>query len=296
MKNNSLGDEISKLRKELSMTQNQLCKDICTQPTISMIEKGTIIPSLEIILKLSLRLKKPLNYFTNILLFNDYDYVNQFVNDIEELTLIQKHQSVYTIVKKELLNKNHDEWFRIFLQWQLYLSSYRLNYLDIDTSLLKIKNLLNKSTTIILQHNFLNIRILNSIAFLYALKKDYTNSLIYFNKISEIPISEVSPRLNQHTYSLRVLYNKTKTLYDMGNYELAIETCIEGIDRSTTYENMSLIGNFYYYLGQCYEKLNYSKDKITFVYQKAFFFFEVLNRELYLQIIKTEKAAYLKGH
>lgn len=293
MKNNSLGYEITKLRKEISMTQNQLCKDICTQPTISMIEKGQIIPSLEIILKLSLRLKRPLNYFTNILLINNYDYVNQFVNDIEELTLKQRHQSVYTIVKKELDNNNHDDWFKIFLQWQLYLSSYRLNYLEFSDALSKIKDLLNKSSSIVLQHNFLNIRILNSIAFLYALKKDYSNSLIYFNKISEISMPETSPRLNQHTYSLRVLYNKAKTLYDMAKFELAIESCLNGIELSTSYENMSLIGNFYYYLGQCYEKLNYDKEKISFAYQKAYLFFEVLNRELYLQIIRKEKLDFL---
>ena len=292
MLNNALGKEISKLRNEMSMTQKQLCEGICTQPTISMIESGKTIPSLDILNLISLKLKKPLEHFTNILYFDDYDFINQFTNDIEELTLKQNFKDVHTIVRKELRKKNCDDWFKVFLHWQFYLSSYHLKLIGIDEALLNIKSLLTTTPKIILQKNFLNIRILNTVAFLYALKKDYKNSLLYFNKINEIYIPNNSPRLNENIYYLRIQYNKTKTLYDMEDYDQAISLCLQGIKESIEMENMSLIGNFYYYLGQCYEKQNYKKEEISSMYLKALFFFETLNRNIYSNILKKEKSNY----
>ncbi|MED3798683.1 helix-turn-helix domain-containing protein [Lysinibacillus capsici] len=295
MEKNILGTEISKLRKEMSLTQKQLCEGICTQPTISMIENGSIIPSLDILTLIALKLKKPLEYFTDILLFNNYDYLKQFVFDIEELTLKQNFESVHNIVKKELKNNKHEEWFRTFLHWQLYLSSFHLKFIAIDEAIINIKNLLNKTPKIILQKYFLNIRMLNTIAFLYALKKDYKNSILYFNKINEIYKPDYSRKLNEDVYYLRIQYNRAKTLYDMGEYDLAISSCLQGIKNSLSLENMSIIGNFYYYLGQCYEKQNYHKDQISIMYQKALFFFDTLNRNLYSQILRKEKSQYLRN-
>lgn len=293
MQQNILGTEIAKIRKELALTQKQLCEGICTQPTISLIENGSIIPSLEVLSQISIKLNKPLEYFTNILFFSNYDYLMKFVNDIEELTLAQNFKSVYQIVSKELASEPTDKWFQVFLKWQLSLSSYHLNLIDIDEALFDIKEIIKTTPKVILNKHFLDIRILNTLAFLFAFKKDYQNSIMYFNKISEIHILDDAPKITKHTYYLRIQYNKAKTLYDSGDYNAALKTCKEGIKQSIQQENMSLLGNFYYYLAQCYEQMNAEYEKISSLYKKALFIFEILNRHLYVKTIKKEKIKFL---
>ncbi|MFJ7732072.1 helix-turn-helix domain-containing protein [Lysinibacillus sp. NPDC097231] len=293
---NNLGKEITNLRKTLHLTQEQLSNEICTQPTISMIERGEIIPGLDLLIAISLKLKKPITYFTDILLTDNYNYINKLVYDIEELTIKQQFNIVNEIVNRELDKDPQDSWFRIFLKWQFYLSSYHLNKVSLDDALFKIKELVSNTPDTIINKSFLKDRIYNTIAFLYAIRGDYNDSLFYYNKIDLNSNEFYSPRLNQDIYQLRILYNKTKTLYDMNKYEEAIQSCEQGIVKSIKLENMSIIGNFYYYLGQCYEKKNVDKENIANCYTKALFFFELLNRDIYTKILKMEKKNFLKSN
>ncbi len=290
---NILGKDISSLRNEMSLTQKQLCEGICTQPTISMIENGTIIPNLEVLFQLSIKLHKPLEYFTDMLFLGHPLYVNKFINDLEELTLEQDFKKVHRVVTLELNKGTHEDWFIIFLNWQFHLSSYHLGLISIEDAIIQLKVLINSHPKIKLQRKFLDLRILNTIAFLYALKKDFKNSILYFNKINTNRPWIVHPRLNENIYLLRIHYNKVKTLYDAGEYEIAVASCKEGIELSIKLENMSVIGNFYYYLGQCYEKLGNSWIDISFMYKRALFFYELLNRELYSEILKKDKSEFL---
>lgn len=293
MNNNTLGVEIAHIRKSLKLTQLQLSKGICTQPTISMIEKGEIQPGLDILLAISFKLKKSINYFINILLMSNYNYVQTLVVELEDLTAKQRYEKVYSIVSEELYKKPEDFWFQTFLKWQYYLSAYNLGKVDISFALQKLIALVNTTDDLTLNQHFLKDRIHNTIAFLYATKEDYNIALFYYDKIELDKNTTDTPRLSHEIYYLKVMYNKTKTLYDMGNYEKSIELSKDGIKKSVELENMSFIGNFYYYLGQCYEKLNMPKEQIRDCYTSSLFFFQTLNRKLYVEIIKKEKHSYL---
>lgn len=292
--NNQLGKEIIRIRKSEKITQKQLCEGICTQPTISMIEKGEVIPGVDILASIAMKLNVPITYFTEMLLTDDLKYKKQLINELEELTINQQFEKVYRITSLELQNKVIDKWFEAFLKWQYYLSCYYLKKIPIESTISNIKNLIHSIPNHILNKDFLSARIYNTIAFLYATKKEYSVAMFYYNKIN-LKIFKESPRLNVNIYQLRILYNKTKTLYDMEKYEDAVNNAKQGIKISIQQENMSIIGNFYYYIGQCYEKLEESPDIIKEVYQKALFFFELLERTLYVDIIKQEKSIFLKN-
>lgn len=293
MKDNQFGKEITRLRKLLNLTQKELCESICTQPTISMIEKGEIIPGVEILVALSSKLKVQTTYLIDILITDDYAYTRKFIYEIEELTLEQKFDTVYKVTRIELEKSPEDPWFQIFIKWQYYLSAYHVKKMELNEAIASIKTLLTTVPSKILNVNYLIDRIHNTIAFLYATKGDHTNALFYYNKININSTLPDSPRLDPKIYHLRVIYNKTKTLYDMRNYTEAILVCKNGIDKSIEHENMSLIGNFYYYLGQCYEQQNIEIEQVKICYKNALFFFKLLNRHLYTQIIQTEKSYFL---
>ena len=82
-------------------------------------------------------------------------------------------------------------------------------------------------------------------------------------------------------------------LFDIGELESAVKNALEGIDISIKLENMSLIGQLYFYLGESYEKLGEPLAKIKTCYQKSLFYFETLNKVNYLKILKEEKMMYL---
>lgn len=288
----NLGNEVYQLRKSLHLTQKQLCEGICTQPTISMIEKGEVLPSLDTIYNLSIRLKKPLNHFLNILFTDNYYQTSQLVMYIEELTSQHKYDIVYEIVSKEVLKKDSDPWLDHFLKWQSHLCLFHMHKVNFETTISNLKKLLSDEHQNILNKDFLRERICNTIAFILAMNKDYNFALFYYNKIQINNQLNFSPRLQSDVYFLRVLYNKSKTLYDMNNFEESINTLNEGINRSIKLENMSFTGHFYYYLGQCYEKTEESFVNIQSCFRKAEFFFGILKNQLYLEILYEEKSKY----
>lgn len=282
-----------RLRKSLKMTQVQLSQDICTQSTISMIEKGEIKPGLDILYLISIKLNKPISYFANLLLDKDYSYKYSIVQEIEEQTTMQNYQLVYSITERELSYKQTDEWFFSVLKWNYYLSSYKTGIITIDTTILELKKLLEDTKNIVLEKDFLKERIYNTLAFLYATKKNFEFAMFYYNKIDINKDFSATPRLNQEIYYLRIIYNKSKTYYDMGDLLCSQELILLGIRKSIKLENMSFLGNFYYYLGLIQERLNAPISEISTSFQNAYYFFKILERTPYIEIIENKKSEYL---
>lgn len=283
-----LGIEIANIRKSLKMTQKQLSEGICTQPAISMIEKGEILPSIDTIYYLSLRLKKPFTYFLNILFTNNHSQISDLVNYFENLTARHEYQRIYDVITKEI-DGTIDPWLNHFLQWQVNLSSYKLKKITYDEVINNLKELLLPKYSIILDKDFLKERICNTIAFIYATNKNYIAASVYYDKINLDLVDDTSPKMFMDIYLLRVIYNKSKTLYDMNSYKEAIDLLIKGIERSIKLENMSFLGHFNYYLAKCYENTDEKKELIDKHYKEAGFFFKLLKNDLYFQIVSNEK-------
>ncbi|WP_170061465.1 helix-turn-helix domain-containing protein [Rummeliibacillus pycnus] len=293
MFDNSLGSEIMRLRKEKNLTQKELAEEICTQATISMIEKGAIKPGLDILYLISLKLDKPISYFANIMLNEDYPLINSIVQELESLTISHNYQLIYSIIKRELSFKPKDKWYEIFLHWHYFLSAYYLNFISIDIAIERLTNLLNNEHNSILKKDFLYDRICNSIAILYSTNKNYEKALSFYNKINLNINDTMSPRLNHQVYKLRIIYNKAKTLYDMNSLEESKKQIELGIKCSINLENMSFLGSFYYYLGLIQEKLNDKSEDISHSFNKAYFFFNILDRKMYKEIMEKEHRVFL---
>ncbi len=285
--------ELTWLRAKSGLSQKELAKGICTQPAISKIEKGEVCPQLDTLYLLSLKLNVPLSYFINIILFENKEYIEQTITYIEELTSRHRYKEAYHLVQAEIKIKNQDPWFQVYLLWQRYYNGYHLNYYHADECIEGLKKLLQKEQ--IIMDRFLDIKILNTIGTIYSNQGKYNESLYYYEKIlSSHNENFTNPILeNKNIYRLRVIYNKAKTLYDAGKYELSVVSTQEGIQHSIKHQNMSLIGQLYYYEGQCYEKLMSDEELIKNSYQQALYFFELLGNETYVGIIKKLKQNYL---
>jgi HTH-type transcriptional regulator, pleiotropic regulator of extracellular virulence genes len=294
-----LGKEISRLRKQHAMTQKELAQDVCTQAALSLIERGQTTPTLETIFFLSLKLNKPISHFLQYVLDDNVAYINETVLFIENLAFEQRFKDIYRMTQKELLTMKSSSrtWFEQYLRWMNTISSYRLKRADYPTTVSLLKDLLKEEYTLLNQKGFLHFKLLNSLALIHGENDNLTSSLLYYNKALKGEWKEAMPSLlrQPEIYRLRILYNKAKTLYDMKNYEESLATVIQGINESRENENISLLGNFYYYQGQCYERMNEGLSMIEEAYRNAEFIYAFLEKDNYLKIVREKKRGYLGG-
>lgn len=294
-----LGQEIIHQRKRLNMTQKDLGQNVCTQSALSLIERGITKPSLEIIFYISLKLRKPISHFLQYLLDDNAEYINKTVFFVEELALTQRFEDIYHLTKKELssINSSPRSWYEQFLRWMLTCSKYRLNKISQREAVGVLKELLEDDYDLITQKDFLYYKILNSIALIHGENQDLSSALMYYNKaLNSNFYQEYSSAVHQpQIYRLKILYNKAKTLYDLEKYDEAVCTLKEGIEQSKIHENISMLGQFYYYLGQTYEKQNKEKTLIKEAYESAEFIFRFLDKDLYLDILYELKDQYIEN-
>jgi len=250
-----LGAEIVKLRRARKMTQKGLCAGICSQGTISLIEKGEVTPGIGIISAIAMKLNVPVSYLIEIVHSEDTHLQYEFIRKFESCMSEHNYEKVYELTKTIENKNNNPSWFYYYTQWLNFLSGYYINQFSLKFSLNKIKILYHEADEFEINKKYLAARIINSIAILYMHNKDYKSALFYLNKIS-LDFKKRIDLFDSIKMHLKICYNKVKMLFDMGETEQATILALEGIKESIENENISLLGQFYFYLGECYELLN----------------------------------------
>lgn len=286
-----LGQKVVEMRKLRHITQQDLCKGICSQGTISLIEKGKMLPGIDILIALSLRLNVPITYFVEAVYLENTAIEMELLEKVEVLLRERTFEEIYQIAKNELNSESKNNWYRYYFRWLYDLCSYHTNKITIDEAIIRIATLEREAPKQELNKNYLSTRIQNSLAVLYAEKKDYTKSIFYYKKI-DLDLIQTQVSFDFHSFKLKIIVNKMKTFYDMEDYDEALRQAKLGIEESIRVDRMVYMGNFYYYLGQCYEKINYKDDEIAKQYHRARFFFEILGREKLLEVLDELKGKW----
>jgi transcriptional regulator with XRE-family HTH domain len=74
-----LGLKIKELRLQKGISQEKLAEGICDRSLISRLEKGYLIPSAEVLYKVSLKLGIPLDELLHLVHYSNYDYLKEFM-------------------------------------------------------------------------------------------------------------------------------------------------------------------------------------------------------------------------
>ncbi|WP_416353495.1 helix-turn-helix domain-containing protein [Agrilactobacillus fermenti] len=138
-----LGNIITETRKQQGMTQFELADGICTQNTISKIEKHNIAPTVKILVQLCLRLKITLND-----VFSDFNERGSEVVDllisVEKALLLNRPVKVndqIAIIKKATLNLQEQIQFNLITALQKIMTNqYSDSLFDCDKILTLTKN------------------------------------------------------------------------------------------------------------------------------------------------------------
>ncbi|WP_160141809.1 helix-turn-helix domain-containing protein [Salicibibacter halophilus] len=293
----SLGNEIERLRTRKGITQNQLAKGICSQSTISIIEKGQAAPGTDILHYLSLKLGKPISYFINIMRHDNPTYIEDTIQYIEVLNKNHDYQELFTLTKGMVREPVKDLWFMVLIRSQYYYSAFMLEKISGEACNKHLIQLLKENKDHAeLRQDYLDIRITNTIALVYSYIKKYETSNRYYTK-ALLLIEEINSthHENQHlsVLTIKILFNQAKTYYDQGLVPDALETVEEAIRKSIMHENMSYIGHLFVYKGLCYERMAEPKASIQAIYKEAFYFLELLNRRFHAETLLKEKSEFI---
>ena len=103
----------------------------------------------------------------------------------------------------------------------------------LDEAIMQITQLSQETPDYELHKNYLLSRIQDSLAVLYSIKKEYSKTLFYYNKI-DVTILDSYFMFDPKTFKLKVIFNKVKMKYDMDFYNdaIKIKQAIEGIAES----------------------------------------------------------------
>lgn len=287
-----LGLEISKMRAELGISQKELAKDICTQSTISRIEAGEVYPAIDTLLKIALKLQVPVEYFIEMLFHKNVLESERLIKDIEFHLKEHNYQKVISIINKNMNDKDN-LWLNFYLEHMLISSQYKLNIISAEECISRLKGILNFSNQTTIQFRFLHIKINNAIAIVYGEQGDSQKCLYYYNKILKEHIHKNYNDYKIYETLIIVLFNKCKILYDIQNYDAALETANLGIQKAKETSFSFFTGQFLYYKGQCLEKKAAPVAEISEVYKQALFFFEFQELPFYIKAIKQNKPQYL---
>lgn len=283
-----LGQEIKKIRKTKKMTQKELSFEICSQSEISRIESGDFFPGIDLLYLISTKLNTPLTHFFEVLTYEEVNLIKQIKTRVLDLSYKKDYPKLLSEIEKILKNPFPiDNDFEKFLLWKKYVSSYYLGKIDAENCRVELTLLvLNKSLGI---DRTLDFYIQNSTANILAENHRYEESMVLYKKIlAEIPSDSETTSLR-----IKVTYNLGKLLYLKQNFIESLDYTNQGIALSLNSSNMSLLGQFYYQKGSLLEELKFSVDEILITYNRALFFFELLNLNVHKEILLKNKSAFL---
>ncbi|MBO1579645.1 helix-turn-helix domain-containing protein [Bacillus sp. XF8] len=278
-----LGAEIKKIRMLRGLTQKQLSDNICHQSEVSRIESGAVYPSMDILQGIAAKLQVPIIHFYEVLIYSDIERKKQFKDQIQILCKKKQYAEIHKIVSEELKKEESHPEFKQFLLWYYHLSAYALKKVNFEYCISELKNIIHQQYGGV--DVFQNLYIENSIASIYAENNHLEKAITLFQDI----LKQLESLQSDQDFVVKVRYNYAKSLYLNNEYEKSLQQVDKAIETSRLIGSMKLLGQLYYQKGECLEKLIYPPSEITFVYEKALLFFDLLDLHSYKETLLAKK-------
>ncbi|KML05556.1 helix-turn-helix transcriptional regulator [Rossellomorea marisflavi] len=253
MKLVEIGKKISELRNEMNLTQGELAEGICTQASISLIEKGELDPNATSLYQISKKLGVDVNYFFHIGSTPRLDYITEVEKQVRKLRILNEFEEMMNIVSIEEKNPlfYNDPKNLQFLYWHksIYYSEVKNDHQQAVSILEEAFALFpnkKRATT------ELEIEMMLTIGIYEFSLGNYEAVIEEYGKIQKI-LDGTNRVLNDKSIKTRLYYNLARAHTRLGNLEESTALLNEGIDWCIECEELYLLAGLYYQIGYNYE-------------------------------------------
>ncbi|MFN7251851.1 MAG: helix-turn-helix domain-containing protein [Anaerobacillus sp.] len=281
-----VGDKIKELRMHYNIYQEELAEGICTQATISRIEKNEIVPNSYILYQIAKRLGVDMDYFYGSGSLLKIEYVKNVYQDLERLVREKNYKEVLRIVKLEKINPlfRRDELKQILL-WREGISYFYLNN-NQDKAFELLDAALQLTPTTKKNTSATEIDILASIAAIHGEIRQYAKAAEIYHDIS-IKMKK-SPANYDPKLAIRIAYNSAVIAHLLSNYQEAIRFCDKTIQLCLSNLTFYILGETYFQKGESILALTSNKQETLLWLEKSLNIFRIINNEHAVKYVLDE--------
>lgn len=217
-----LGEKIRHYRKLRGISQSELADGICTQATVSLIEKKDKIPSMETLVRICERL----GITMNLVIVNDDSQIYSIISEIKKLFYQDDYDGIVAKLDKlKDININNKQEIKL-IHFFSGLVEYEVekNY---DKAIFDFNRAMNVNIVSVDMYDIL-INIYTAKA--YVNKGSDDEAKVYYDQSKDLIKSSVE-KINDENYrdSILIYANMSELALELGDNESVIEYANEGI-------------------------------------------------------------------
>ncbi|MGI1806549.1 helix-turn-helix domain-containing protein [Exiguobacterium sp. TDN 0502] len=274
------GQRIRELRVERNWTQKELALGVCSQAELSKIENGKIMPTMELVLRLSQKLHITMEQLfidmNELKLFRTYDVY------LSDLSRKRRYDEMLSFV--EGASTAPPPSVNLLLRYFKWIAKEGRNDIDYRTCISQLLRLSDQEQ-VEREYPIIYLRIRMSVANYYYLNGHYP----YARKIYEDLLSYQYATYDLKKLQCKVIYNHAQQLYFQHDYGAGLDITEKGIALSTKRKDTAMLGHFYYQRGCFFEKLHYPEQNIRDAFTLAYTLFHAFDNTNHAQLVSKGK-------
>lgn len=249
-----LGEKIRHYRKLRGISQSELADGICTQATVSLIEKKDKIPSMEILVRICERL----GITMNLVIVNDDSQIYSIISEIKKLFYQDDYDGIVAKLDKlKDININNKQEIKL-IHFFSGLVEYEVekNY---DKAIFDFNRAMNVNIVSVDMYDIL-INIYTAKA--YVNKGSDDEAKVYYDQSKDLIKSSVE-KINDENYrdSILIYANMSELALELGNNESVIEYANEGIYIARKEQSLFKLDSMYNYMAEAGTKDGQKSDE-----------------------------------
>lgn len=236
------GDVLKQIRRKRGLSQTALAEGICTQATISLMEKQNRLPKMDILTAICERL----NISSDRIVENEVSGVNDTFNQVIDLLTAHEYDQAEQLlgsVKVKQLDSDFDKQRYYYL-----LGMVQVENNQIDDAIFNFELVLTQFATT--SANIYLAMTTAGMAIAYLKRNDRERAIRLTNRsVKLIDNKKLIGSLHQWTS----INDQIANLYlELGDPDSAIEMVNRGIKMCREHDSLFLLDELYLYLGRCY--------------------------------------------
>ncbi|WP_413523560.1 helix-turn-helix domain-containing protein [Latilactobacillus curvatus] len=238
-----LGDKLKQIRKARGMSQAELSKGICTQATISLIEKKEQVPSTKILLEICKRLEITLD---SVIVQED-DQLHVLLSRVQALLFTNEFKKARDLIQQiytDQLVKADDYKRYYYFQGQIKL----LLENKPDDALFFFNRAFNQY--VVSQTDVYGILCIIGIGKSYLMKGALERVRIYAEQAVEMLENSDPLAMADFQVELQIYNHLAGILFELKDYEGAIKYAQLAIDEAIDKQSLYLLDALYFILGR----------------------------------------------